>query len=267
MPPLPDPTRRFGGRVADYVRARPGYPPELMDVLRDHCGLGPASVVADVGSGTGTFTALLLDRAARVYGVEPNAEMAQAAEARLGRWPGFVSVRARAEETGLPASSVDLVTAAQAVHWFDLAAARREFARILRPGGFAALVWNSRRREGTPFLRDYEALLERWGTDYASVRRLGGDESAARAIFGEGGYERRVLANVQHLDRDLLRARLLSSSYVPAPDDPRRVPMLEDLDAIFEARRSGGAVTIEYETEVFWGAKVAPATDGRGRAP
>lgn len=248
-----DPTTRFSDRVADYVRGRPTYPAEILDVLQEHCGLGPATVVADVGSGTGILTALLLERAARVYAVEPNAEMARAAEETLGRNSGFVSVRARAEETGLPGASVDLVTAAQALHWFDHAAARREFARILRPGGFVAALWNSRRREGTPFLAAYESLLERWGTDYTAVRRLGGDEAAASALFGEGAYGKRVIASAQNLGRDLLRARLLSSSYVPAEGDPRRGPMLDELDALFDAHQVAGSVTLEYATEVFWG--------------
>lgn len=259
MPLSRDPTSRFSDRVSDYLLGRPGYPPELLDLLHDHCGLGPDSVVADVGSGTGIFTALLLERAARVYAVEPNADMARAAEERLGGSPGFVSVQARAEDTGLAAASVDLVTAAQALHWFEPAATRREFARILRPGGFAAAIWNSRRREGTPFLRAYEALLERWGTDYDVVRRLGGDKGAAQALFGAGGYDRHTFEHVQRLDRGLLRARLLSSSYVPREDDPRRAPMLEELDAIFDAHQSGGTVTIEYETEAFWG----PLAPGR----
>jgi SAM-dependent methyltransferase len=250
--PARDPTARFSDRVDDYRRGRPGYPPALLDLLEQRCGLGPGSVVADVGSGTGIFAELLLERGARVFAVEPNAAMASAAEERLGGRPGFASVRRRAEDTGLESSSVELVTAAQALHWFEPAAARAEFARLLRPHGFVAAVWNSRRRDGTPFLRAYEALLERWGTDYAEVRRLGGERGPAHVLFGEGGYEARVLQHAQVLDLDLLRARLLSSSYVPAADDPRRAPMLEELDALFGAHQREGAVTMEYDTEVYW---------------
>ena len=249
-----DPTSRFSDRVHDYRRGRPGYPPALLDFLERQCGLGPQAVVADVGSGTGIFTELLLERGARVFAVEPNADMAGAAEERLGARPAFASVRGRAEDTGLPASSVDLVTMAQALHWFEPEGTRREFARILRPTGFVAAMWNARRREGTPFLRGYEALLLRWGTDYAAVGRRGGEEAAVEALFGEGSYQRRALEYTQPLDRDTLRARLLSSSYTPAADDPRRTPMLADLDALFAAHQVDGRVTMEYDTEVFWGA-------------
>jgi SAM-dependent methyltransferase len=247
-----DPTTRFTDRVDDYRRGRPGYPPALLDLLERCCGLGPHAVVADLGSGTGIFTELLLERGARVYAVEPNAAMAATAEEKLGARPAFTSVGGRAEDTGLAATSVDLVTVAQALHWFDLQATRRELARILRPHGFAAAVWNSRRRDGTPFLRGYEALLERWGTDYGAVGRRGGEEGAARALFGDGVYQRQALEYTQSLDLDSLHARLLSSSYTPAVGDPRRAPMLEELDALFAAHQREGRVTLEYDTEVYW---------------
>jgi SAM-dependent methyltransferase len=239
--------------VADYVRGRPGYPPELLGLLQRECGLGPASDVADIGSGTGVLTALLLPRAGRVYAVEPNTAMAEEAEERLGGNAGFVSVRAPAEQTTLPNASVDLVTVAQALHWFEPAATRREFARILRPRGQVAAVWNSRRRDSTPFLRAYETLLERWGTDYRAVRQEGGGEATALKLFGGAGFRSARFDYTQHLDGELLRARLLSSSYVPAADDPRRAPMLDDLEALFDAQQRGGTVAMEYDTEVFWG--------------
>lgn len=139
---MTDPTARFSNRARAYARARPSYPEETLAILRAHHGLvvspaaGP-SVVADVGAGTGIFTRLLLDAGARVFAVEPNADMRAEAERALfgpsyaGR---FTSVDGRAEATTLEPASVDLVVAAQAFHWFDVEAARLEHARILRPG-------------------------------------------------------------------------------------------------------------------------------------
>src|SRR5580704_17335722 len=140
-----DPKERFSSRVDDYVRYRPGYPAALYAWLAAEGRLDAGSVVVDVGSGTGILSRGLLESGgARVVGVEPNAAMRAAAERSLAGQPRFESVDASAEATGLPAASADLVIAAQAFHWFDPPRARVEFARILRPSGLVALVWNQR---------------------------------------------------------------------------------------------------------------------------
>src|SRR5712691_7831802 len=142
-----DAKQRFSNRVADYVRYRPGYPPAVLDLLRTDCGLRPDHVVADIGSGTGILSKLFLENGNRVFGVEPNAEMRQAGEEYLASYDGFSSIEGSAESTTLADSSVDFITAAQAFHWFDPQAARREFARILKPGGWVVILWNDRRME------------------------------------------------------------------------------------------------------------------------
>jgi ubiquinone/menaquinone biosynthesis C-methylase UbiE len=100
--------------------------------------VGPGRVVADVGPGTGIFTRLLLETGARVIGIEPNGPMRAAAERRILGEPRFESKNGRAEATGLADASVDLVTAAQAFHWFEPSAARAEFVRILRRSELSA---------------------------------------------------------------------------------------------------------------------------------
>lgn len=246
------PTQRFSDRVEDYVRYRPGYPRAILDVLHHETGLTPEWVVADIGSGTGISARLFLENGNPVVGVEPNREMRHAAEALLGEWPGFRSVDGTAEDTGLGPASVDLVAVAQAFHWFDPAAAGREFARILRPDGWVVLVWNTRRTGSNEFLRDYEQLLVRHGTDYAAVRHDRIDAAVLERFFG-GLYSRATVDNEQLLDLDGLKGRVLSSSYTPKSDDPRRAPLLDDLDRLFEEHEEGGQVRIEYDTEVYFG--------------
>jgi SAM-dependent methyltransferase len=248
-----DPTGRFTDRVDDYARYRPSYPSELLDLLREEMGLRPEHVVADVGSGTGILTELLLANGNRVFAVEPNRAMARAAEEKLGGDPRFRSVDGRAEATGLPSGEVDLAVAGQAFHWFDAARAGEEFRRILRPGGGAALVWNIRRVDTTPFLRDYEAFLRQWGTDYGEVSARYRDEAALRAFFGPGGYRTRRFDYRQGFDLAGLRGRLLSSSYTPAAGDPRREPMLLALAELFEVHQREGRVAFEYDTWVYYG--------------
>lgn len=252
-----DPTRRFSDRVEDYVRYRPGYPEEAVAALATGVGLTPRSVVADIGSGTGISAEPFLRLGCTVYGVEPNREMRLAAERLLAGYRGFRSVEGSAEATGLADASVDLAVAAQAFHWFRPEPARRELHRILRPGGRAALLWNRRRTESTPFLRAYEELLQRFGTDYARVdhRRVGAD--ALRAFFG-GDFRSLSFPSEQRFDLEGVRGRLLSSSYAPAAGHPDHEPMLRELERIFREHEENGAVRFEYDTEVHFG---PPAPD------
>src|SRR3954447_4559397 len=126
-----DPTRRFSNRVEDYIKYRPNYPRALVRLLEAECGMTGASVIADVGSGTGILSELFLKNGNRVYGVEPNREMREAGERLLASYTNFVSVDGRAEATTLDDASVDFVTAGQAFHWFDPPRTRREFVRVL----------------------------------------------------------------------------------------------------------------------------------------
>ena len=254
-----DPTARFSDRVASYVRARPGYPPAVLDAIEEETGLRAPVAVADVGSGTGIFSALLLERGHTVHAVEPNAAMREAAEAALGRHPAFRSVDGRAEATTLDDASVDLVTAAQAFHWFDPEATREEWRRILRPRGWVALLWNDRITRGEPFLEAYEAFLEAWGTDYREVRSRWDAQENLAALFGEAGWREARLANEQRLDLEGLTARVLSSSYIPGEGHPRHLPMLDALGRVFDEHESGGTVRIAYRTTLHVGT-LSPAT-------
>lgn len=247
------PTRRFSDRVENYVRHRPSYPAEAIEALRAQAGLGPEAKVADIGSGTGIFAALLLPHCGRVFGVEPNDAMRAAAEERLGGDPRFTSVAATAEVTTLPDASVELVTAAQAFHWFDIDACRREFARILRPGGQVALIWNERLVDASPFLQDYEALLRRRATDYAQVNHLNTDAQAVAAFYHPREFTLQRFTNEQRFDFEGLKGRLLSSSYAPNAGKPGHEEMLAELAEIFARHERDGRVSFLYSTNLYLG--------------
>jgi SAM-dependent methyltransferase len=250
---MPDPTTRFADRVADYVATRPGYPPAVLDLLRAEAGLTPTSVIADVGSGTGLSALPFLENGNLVFGVEPNREMRLAAEGLLAGWPSFCSVAGTAEATTLPDASVDLVVAGQAFHWFDPPRARAELGRVLRPGGSVVLMWNTRRVDTSPFLRGYEQLLQRFGTDYREVVHTNLDHAKLAAFFGPGGFRAFKLDNAQRFDREGLRGRLRSSSYTPTPGHPNFEPMMAELDRLFDQCQESGRVPFEYDTEVYVG--------------
>jgi SAM-dependent methyltransferase len=250
--PASNATSRFSDRVENYVRYRPGYPAEALRSLRQECGLNPSNVVADIASGTGIWTRMLLENGNLVFGIEPNAEMRAAGERLLAEFSKFTSVAGTAEATSLADASVDFVTAAQAAHWFDRAGSRREFARILKPGGWLVLLWNERLTDSTPFLREYEQLLLTYGTDYTDVRHENTTE-LLNEFFDPAPFQERTFANRQEFDYGGLEGRLLSSSYAPGPEHARYVPMLAELRRLFDAHAVSGKVQVDYWTRVYTG--------------
>ena len=249
----PDPTKRFSNRVESYVRHRPGYPAAVHDGLRIERMLERQDVVTDVGSGTGILSELFLAAGHEVLGVEPNADMRAAAEKRLAAYARFHSIDGSAEKSTLDRRSVDLAVAGQAFHWFDRGRARAEFLRILRGKARAALLWNDRKTEGSAFSERYEALLRSFGTDYAAVDHKNLTRETFDRFFGAGRWTLVSLSNEQRFDLDGLRGRLLSSSYAPAPGQPRHDEMMRELDATFAATNEGGFVRMEYDTRIYLG--------------
>jgi SAM-dependent methyltransferase len=247
-----DATQRFSSRVDNYVRYRPSYPREIIGLLQSECGLTPEWLIADIASGTGIFTRLLLENGNRVFGVEPNADMRTAGEKHLESYAKFKSVAGSGEATTLEDHAVDIVTAAQAAHWFDLEKCRREFIRILKPGGWCVLVWNERQLDTTPFLRAYEQLLQEYGSDYQQVRH---ELTTARIdeFFAPSRFRKQSFRLRQEFDYPALQGRLLSSSYAPQTNAPEYPAMLVELRKIFDSNETNGRVAFEYDTRVFYG--------------
>jgi ubiquinone/menaquinone biosynthesis C-methylase UbiE len=248
-----DAKQRFSNRVADYVRYRPGYPSAVREILRTKCGLKSGYVVADIGSGTGFLSELFLKNGNRVFGVEPNEAMRQAGEEYLASYDGFASINGSAESTTLDDASVNFVTAGQAFHWFDQNAARTEFVRILKPAGWVVVIWNERLTDTTPFLRDYESLLRKFGPDYATVKESYPSEQHMRDFFGPNAYASQTLPNFQEFDFAGVAGRLRSSSFIPAADHPNFAPMMEELQRIFTAYNQDDRVRLEYSTHIYFG--------------
>lgn len=249
---MKDSVSRFSNRVEDYARYRPGYPSGVIDILRAECGLTKASLIADVGSGTGILSESFLQNGNALIGIEPNTAMRLAGERFLTRYTKFVSIGAPAESTTLPPQSVDFITAGQAFHWFDRERTRTEFGRILKAGGWVVIIWNERRLESTAFLRDYESLLLRYGTDYQEVRHANVALEIAN-FFAPEQFKLKSLENLQHFDFESLKGRVRSASYTPEPGHPDFEPMLSGLREIFNANEIDGRVAFEYDTRIYYG--------------
>jgi ubiquinone/menaquinone biosynthesis C-methylase UbiE len=248
---MSDTVERFSDRVANYVRYRPGYPPEMLSFFKEELRLTADSVLADIGSGTGLSARPFLENGNVVYGVEPNAAMREAAELYLQDYDHFQSVDGTSNQTNLPDNCVDFLIAAQAFHWFDPEPTRLEFERILKPKGHICLIWNERQTGTTSFLQEYEQLLLKYANDYEKVRHENINEAVLEKFFQQP-FERAAFSNHQILDFEGLKGRLLSSSYMPNERDPRFVPLVEDLSSLFAKYAEGGKITILYDTNLFY---------------
>ena len=242
---------RFSNRVENYVKYRPGYPREIIPFLVGNCGLTKETIVADIGCGTGISSRIFLENGNRVFGIEPNAAMRDAAVRFLVKFPWFIAVNGTADATTLAAASVDIVVAAQAFHWFDPEKTRPEFQRILKPGGYIVLIWNERQLDTTPFLIEYEAFLIKYASDYGNVRHENIDAKELSDFFKKE-YGSATFPNIQIFDFDGLRGRMLSASYMPSETDPIYDQMNEELQVLFAKHNENGKIKVLYDTNIFF---------------
>jgi SAM-dependent methyltransferase len=261
---------RFSNRVENYVKYRPTYPPEILEVFRSEMGLTEESIIADIGSGPGILTRLFLENGNVTFGVEPNQAMREAAQTILTDFQNFRSVNGTAESTTLPDASVDIITAAQAFHWFNAEPTKVEFRRIIKPGGRVALIWNMRQLDSTPFLREYEQFILDNAVDYEEVRheRVAGPlpDSPARSAnpsdkakmagdlvkFFDGPFSTASFDNVQVFDFTGLKGRLFSSSYMPAENTQQGERIAKELRELFDKHAEDGKIKVFYDTVVFY---------------
>lgn len=246
-------TTRFSTRAAAYVKHRPGYPDDMVPRIKELTGLKPKHIIADVGSGTGLSALPFLQAANTVIGIEPNDDMRRFGDEYLKTWKNFRSVKGTAEETTLKPRSVDYVLAAQAFHWFNPQTTRSEFRRILRAPGWVILTWNDRQTDSSDFLREYEQLLLKHGTDYSAVNHRNIDDSRVQAFFEDSPVIKLELAYVQHVDYDGLKGRLDSSSYIPDPGTAAYDTMMAELEQLFKRHNQQGYVDLLYTTLVYLG--------------
>jgi SAM-dependent methyltransferase len=246
-----EPTERFSDRAEAYAKFRPGYPDDMLRFLETL--VAPPAAVADVGSGTGILTRELLKSGYDVWAVEPNEAMRTVAERTLAGCAAFRSVNGTAEVTTLADRTIDLITCAQAFHWFDRVQTRSEFSRILKSNSWTALIWNERRDDASPINRAYDNLLKAMAHDYQNVshRRVAVED--IRSFFAPGEVKLRTLANYQILNLNGFLGRLISSSYVPSLGQPGHQEIVEAAKKLFEAHQASGKITFEYETKVYLG--------------
>lgn len=242
---------RFSLTVENYVKFRPHYPIEVIAILKNKCALSKKSVIADIGSGTGIFTRLLLENGNQVLGVEPNENMRKAGEDYLRNFKGFDSINGSSEKTTLTDHSVDIITVAQAFHWFDQAKIKSEFSRILKPDAYIVLLWNLRDNSYSDFMRDCENLLQTFGIDYNEICAEGVTDESIQQFFSPISVDIMCLPNRQSVDWTGLSGRLQSTSYVPKVGDENFDEMMVHAKTIFDKNQENGIVTFAYDTKIY----------------
>jgi len=232
--------------VAEYARYRPGYPDELFLKFPGSI-FTPITIVADIGCGTGIFTSQTAGRVKKVFAVEPNTGMREYARRSLSSKKNVEVLAGRAEETGLGDNSVDVITAAQAFHWFDRDKTRPEFRRIIKPGGTVVLVWYKRQTTGDEFLEGYERLMLEYSIDYQQVDHRNITPEIIAEFFDPHTVETISVRGDQPLDFAGVRGRVISSSYAPGPDNASFEPLMRELKVLFDNCRRDGRVSFRYD--------------------
>jgi len=241
---------RFSDRVANYIKYRPSYPQVVVDTIISECQLGKTHTVADIGSGTGIFSKLLLDRDFDVIGVEPNESMRKAAEHQLSYYEKYSSVDGQSECTNIASSSIDLITAAQAFHWFNREKTKQEFSRILKPGGYLALIWNQRKVD-QPFHKEYDSILRKYATDYNSVNHMNISDEDIAGFFYPGKVATFDFKNSQQFDLIGFLGRMQSSSYTPKVNTREHETLMKVAEDLFHRYEASGTITFEYDTRLY----------------
>lgn len=243
---------RFTNRVENYVKYRPNYPPEVLQLFKNEMNLQTSSVVADIGSGTGISTKIFLENGNPVFGIEPNEAMRKAAEKFLRGFPNFKSIDGTSENTMLESDSVDFVVSAQAFHWFRPQPTQTEFKRILKEKGFVVLIWNERRLDASEFLREYEKFLLNYATDYEKARHE--NVSVEKfADFFQVGFQKASFSNSQTFDFEGLKGRMQSSSYMPSEESPNFAETIKTLQTLFTRHAENGKIQLLYDTNIYYG--------------
>ena len=251
--PMTKPTDRFTKTVQDYIKYRPSYQKKVIKTLEDDCNLTKSSIIADVGSGTGILTKLLLDHGNTVSAVEPNQTMREAAETLLKDYAHFISINGTAEQTTLDNNSIDLITVGTAFHWFDPKKTKIEFQRILKSNGWVLLVWNVRNNEDSALMQDYESLISRVGTNYENLTPQRFNQYDLESFFSPNQMHTASFAYSQHFDWEGLKGRLLSTSYSPREGDANYESTINELKKIFQRYQKNGLIEFLYTTKLYYG--------------
>lgn len=243
---------KFSGKSDVYGKGRPSYPDELFKYLNREGYINTNTVAADIGSGTGIFSRQLSEYASKVYAVEPNDDMRAAAEKSMTDYGNIISVCGNSDNTGLGNHSVDIVTAAQAFHWFNRQSFKNECMRILKKDGIVILVWNDRDTSSEVISRNFE-VNRRYCANFKGSSNGMDFENETFSDFFDGEVKKMEFENNLIYDYETFILRNASSSYAPKKGKENYISYVDELKNIFDACSSNGRLVYPYITRCYIG--------------
>jgi ubiquinone/menaquinone biosynthesis C-methylase UbiE len=241
----------YSTKAEKYARFRWDYAAGSIAAVVELTHMSANSTVADLGAGTGILTRHFVGKAQKIYAIEPNVELRQILTTELGTFPSISVIDGSAEDTTLPDHSVDVITVAQAIHWFDPEPARQEMIRILKEKGWLALLRNyGIKREQNEVVRSL--MTEEYGADYTVVQQRP-KEKPARFYFGNDAYQRFIFPFAFYQNWEEFIGSLTTASFMPDEDHPLFEKLERKVREIFFQYSDAGYWKVEGETELIIG--------------
>ncbi len=241
----------FSTKAEKYAKFRWEYSASAIETMINITQLSSHSTIADIGAGTGKLTKHFVGKAQEIYAIEPNPELRQILVRELGGFPSIAVMDTSAEDTKLPDSSVDVITVAQAIHWFDPVPTRAEMMRILKEDGWLALIRNTgkdneqNKAAGTLMAEEYGANL--------SIVTERPKEKPTNFYFGNDEFQTLTFPFAFQQNWEEFLGTLITVSFMPDEDHPL-FPRLEAAARdVFTQYSDHGYWTVEGETELIIG--------------
>ena len=247
--------KKFNKVAEIYEKYRPKYPNEYIKYLIKQCKLNQNSLIVDVGAGTGIFTKQLLDENLKVIAVEPNNDMRKVLKEKLKNNKNFKLVVGTAENTNIEENTADLITVAQAFHWFNIEDFRKECKRILKPNGKVCIIWNKLDINDI-IVKEQKNIDYKYTNQYKEINNILQDEKRedlVKKFFQEGKYECKVTKNDLENDKEKFIGVNLSKSYSIRKGEEKYEEYVKEFEKLFEKYNKDGIILIKNNTYGYLG--------------
>lgn len=245
----------FSNVAQEYEKYRPKYPIKCVKYLKEKCDLNDDSCIVDIGAGTGIFTEMLLYNNLKVIAVEPNDEMRKILKEKLGNNKNLIIKKGTAENTTIDEKNADLITVAQAFHWFDIEKFRNECRRILKPNGNVFIIWNKLDTNNI-IVRELKDVDYKYAKRYDEIDNVLKDENREEIIkqfFKNQSYDTKIIENNLKNNKEKFIGFNLSKSYSLRKGETNYKNYIKGFESIFEKYNNGGTIMIANKAYGYLG--------------